>query len=413
MGVSHAQSTNRHLKIMRLSFGILPALIGFGILVAAGVTASHDGPGDTPDPLPALATEIVFSKDLGGDGPEHQLAVADDGRIYMANQSTSEVHRYSPVGHLLQRVAVQGQGIGDVSQPVQQVAVAGQRVYTSAGFTDPSILVHDEELQVQERIDVNGVFFGMAAFGDQVLAAVLDPESWRITLKQYGDGAFAAYQPLSRRTTVHEDPAAQLGLLAGDENLQVYAYFFNNTIDLFDSSGEAVYRVVTRLPGDVPEVLPDEIPFSDIPPIFYADESPEPLIRGVAVAHGHAFVLGGSVDSTRAHTVYVFRPDGEAVATIPLEEAGGGANAFDVRDGHLYYRTTHGHLRKLRVDLEPLGIANPEPRWTACGVAFVDCIQSAVDNHEGEALWRASNACQQTYCDCGGEGPQCAEITDR
>ena len=73
----------------------------------------------------------------------------------------------------------------------------------------------------------------------------------------------------------------------------------------------------------------------------------------------HAFVLGGSVDSTRAHTVYVFRPDGKAVATIPLEETGHGANAFDVRDGHLYYRTAHGHLRMLRVDLEPLGIATP------------------------------------------------------
>ncbi len=331
----------------------------------------------------------------------------------MANRSTSEINRYSPVGNLLQRVEVQGQGIGDAPQPVQQVAVAGQRVYTSASFTDQSILVHDEELQAQERIDVGSGFLGMTAFDDQLLAAVFEPESRKITLKQYADGAFAAYQPLSQSTSVLEDPAAPLGLLAGDESLGVYAYFFKNTVELFDSSGDEVRSVVTQLPGDVPDVLPDEIPFSDIPPIFYADWPLEPLIRGVAVAHGHAFVQGGSVDSTRAHTVYVFRPDGQAVATIPLEEAGHGANAFDVRDGHLYYRTAHGHLRMLQVDLEPLGIANPEPRWTANGVMFVDCIQSAVDNLEGDALWRASNACQQAYCDGGGAGPQCAGLMRR
>ena len=67
----------------------------------------------------------------------------------------------------------------------------------------------------------------------------------------------------------------------------------------------------------------------------------------------------------------------------------------------------------LRVDLEPLGIANPELRWTACGVAFVDCIQSAVNNLVGDALWRASNACQQAYCEGGGAAPQCAGLMQR
>ena len=389
------------------------SLLGLWLLIAAGTNVPIEGLDDPSEPLPTLATEVVFSKDLGEDGPERQLAVAADGRIYIANQSTSEVHRYSAVGNLLQRVEVQGQGIGDVSQPVQQVAVADGRVYTSAGFTDQSILVHDAELQVEERIEVGSGFFGMAAFGDQLLAAVVESESRKITLKQRVDGAFTAYHPLSRSISPIEDPAAQLGLLAADENLAVYAYLFSNTIDLFDSSGEEVHRVATQLPGDVPEVLPDEIPFSDIPPIFYADESLEPLIRGVAVAHGHAFVLGGSVDSTRAHTVYVFRPDGTAVATIPLEEAGTGANAFDVRDGHLYYLTAHGHLRMLRVDLEPLGIANPEPQWTTLGVTLVDCVQAAVDTHEGDALRDASRACLQAYCEGGGEGPQCAEILRR
>ena len=398
---------------MRRLSAIPLSLLGLWLLIAAGTTAPIEGLADRPEPLATLATEIVFSKDLGGDGPEHQLAVAADGRIYMANQYTSEVHRYSPVGNLLQRVEVEGRGLGDLSRPVQQVAVAGGRVYTSAGFTDQSILVHDEELQVQERIDVGSGFFGMVAFGDQLLAAVVNSESRKIMLKQRVDGAFTAYHPLSRSTSPIDDPAAQIGLLAGEENLAVYAYLFSNTIDLFDSSGAEVHSVVTRLPGDVPEVLPDEIPFSDIPPIFYADESLEPLIRGVAVAHGHAFVQGGGVDSTRAHTVYVFRPDGKAVATIPLEDAGDGANAFDVRDGHLYYRTADGHLRMVRVDLEPLGIANPEPQWTAHGVTLVDCIQSAVDTHEGGALVEAMRACQQAYCEGGGEGPQCAEILRR
>ena len=227
---------------MRFPFGIVSALIGLGLLSAVGVNAPHDGPGDPPGPLPALATEIVFSKDLGEDGPEHQLAVAADGRIYMANRSTSEINRYSPVGNLLQRVEVQGQGIGDAPQPVQQVAVAGQRVYTSASFTDQSILVHDEELQAQERIDVGSGFLGMTAFDDQLLAAVFEPESRKITLKQYADGAFAAYQPLSQSTSVLEDPAAPLGLLAGDESLGVYAYFFKNTVELLQLGRRGAQR---------------------------------------------------------------------------------------------------------------------------------------------------------------------------
>ena len=166
MGVRHAQFINLHPTNMRFLFGILSALIGLGLLAAAGVNAPHDGPGDPPDPLPVLKTEMVFSKDLVEDGPEHQLSVAADGRIYMANRFTSEVNRYSPAGNLLQQVEVEGQGIGDIPQPVQQVAVAGQWVYTSASFTDRSILVHDDELQVQERIDVENGFFGMPAFGD-------------------------------------------------------------------------------------------------------------------------------------------------------------------------------------------------------------------------------------------------------
>jgi|GEM_PF-1864075 len=390
-------------------------LVGLLCLVLLGACQEEPDPEENETALPELATERVFSVDLDEDGPRRQLTVAGDGGFYMANRFTYEVYEFSPLGEVQRRVGSEGEGPGEFSQPLEQVVVVGGRVFASGSFTDRSINVFDENLMFKESIDVGGQFFGMSAYGDELLAAVLNTDTGRLEIKRYTVEGFETFQLLSQQRSIRDDPSAifrNVGFLASDATLIAYAYIMENAIELFDTSGDEVRRVTAQLPvRDVEVEWEDNLP-EGVPRNLRNDIPTATMTRGVAVDQGHAFVLGGSADSTLEHTVFVFRADGTPVATIPLDVAGDGGNAFDVSDGHLYYRTAEGQLRMLWVDLEPLGIENPERRWTACGVTMRNCFQRALDEG-GEEMQQQVQACREAYCDCAGDVSQCQEVAGR
>lgn len=389
-----------------------------GLLCIVLFSACQEGESTTEEDettLPKLTTELVFSVDLDEDGPRRQLTVAEDGRFYMANRFTYEVYEFSPLGEVQRRVGSEGEGPGEFSQPLEQVVVVGGRVFASGSFTDRSINVFDENLMFKESIDVGGQFFGMSVHGDAVLVAVMDTDTGQLELRRYTGEGFETFQPLSQQQSIHGNPSVifrNVGFLASDANLVAYAYWFENAIELFDTSGPTVQSVSAQLPVSGVDVgWGDTLP-EGIPQGLGGDAPTATMTRGVAVDQGHAFVLGGSADSTLEHTVFVFRADGTPVATIPLDVAGDGGNAFDVSDGHLYYRTAEGQLRMLWLDLEPLGVENPERRWTACGVTMRNCFQRALDEG-GEEMQQQVQACREAYCDCAGDVSQCQEVAGR
>jgi len=384
-------------------------LVGLLCLVLLGGCQGEPDPEENEAALPELATELVFSVDLGEDGPRRQLTVAGDGGFYMANRFTYEVYEFSPLGEVLQRVGSQGEGPGEFSQPLEQVVVAGGRVFASGSFTDRSINVFDENLMFEESMSAGGQFFGMSVHNDALLGAVLNTDTGQLEIKRYTVEGFETFQLLSQQRSIRDDPSAifrNVGFLASDATLIAYAYIMENAIELFDTSGDEVRRGTAQLPvRDVAVEWEDNLP-EGLPRNLRNDIPTATMTRGVAVDQGHAFVLGGTADSTLEHTVFVFRADGTPVATIPLDVAGDGGNAFDVSDGHLYYRTSEGQLRMLWLDLEPLGVENPERRWTACGVTMRNCFQRALDEG-GEERQQQVQACREAYCDCAGDVSAC------
>jgi len=69
-------------------------LVGLLCLVLLGGCQGEPDPEENEAALPELATELVFSVDLGEDGPRRQLTVAGDGGFYMANRFTYEVYEF-------------------------------------------------------------------------------------------------------------------------------------------------------------------------------------------------------------------------------------------------------------------------------------------------------------------------------
>jgi len=105
-------------------------------------------------------------------------------------------------------VGSQGEGPGEFSQPLEQVVVAGGRVFASGSFTDRSINVFDENLMFEESMSAGGQFFGMSVHNDALLAAVLNTDTGQLEIKRYTVEGFETFQLLSQQRSIRDDPSA-------------------------------------------------------------------------------------------------------------------------------------------------------------------------------------------------------------
>jgi len=363
-----------HVRSLVLSFSLLLGLLGLlGCGSETGSDAKEDRPGAWTVQEGALQLQETLRLSKGETfyfGRIADVAVADDGQIYVADNQARHVKVLSPDGALRDTVGTRGEGPGEFQHPLKLSVARGDSLYVLDG-TDGRVHVfspgHAFERGFLARTDRGTPIKMMIPDG-----AASSPE--RAVLFVYSPGARAVVQEDARMvvrrvspggtvgSTLFTTPPYRMAKVRGDGGMLFlnvpftpfphyalgpkgrvhYAYGDSLTATAYGPTGRAERTV--RVPFEsVPPVTDDEIEnrlkdrTRGREEVRTAIPDSKPAFTQFLVDDEGRYWFGRPTATPDSTAWWVARPDEKQVATTTLPST---VRLLTVEDGAAYGRTT-------------------------------------------------------------------------
>jgi hypothetical protein len=277
----------------------------FAVLFAAAVFTSG---GNRP------TADIGLEEISTIGGPEANLlflwtsvAVDGDDNVYFSDALDYSIKKFGPDGELLKKTGRRGSGPG-AFEKTAGVAVIGDFVYAWDLYAR-ALQVFDRDLVYQKTLPMPGNVDGLAALADGRIAAAVRPSYDRPMIV-----VFTPEGKMIREFSLVDpgNPASTgtVSLAAGPSGEFYLGYLFRDLIEKRGAGGERVWARTPMTTG--------RSPAADVQGFSFPSETC--VLNLARDGRGRIYVLGGTKAAHKGRDIYVFNPDGSAVATLVLPE---------------------------------------------------------------------------------------------